>query len=86
MEKQTDRIGDYVSLDEAARMLGITRQSVDYAVKTGKLNVFRPHGRLLLLRSEVEAYKPAGYLNRRPSKSPRKTSAGGEEGTVTNGR
>ena len=76
MDTLTNKFQDYVTFDEAAQMLGITRQSIDYAVKTGKLRAFAPHGRRLLLRSEVEAYQPAGYLDRRPSKSGRKASTG----------
>jgi excisionase family DNA binding protein len=84
MRKQSDRMSDYVTMQEAAQILGISRPSLYYAIKQGRLTPVKQFSRTLLRRAEVEAYEPAGYLDRRPSKSPRKKTMG--EGTVTNGR
>jgi excisionase family DNA binding protein len=71
---------EYMTPTEAAHMLGVSRQSVDYAMRTGKMRSQTVLGKVFRLRTDVESYQPAGYLDRRPSKSNRKkTETGGTE-------
>jgi len=68
MKKTPTKIEDLVTMQEAAQILGISRPSLYYAIKQGKLHTVKEFSRTLLLRSEVEAYQPAGYMDKRPSK------------------
>lgn len=66
---------DYMTIGEAAKQLRISRASVYYAIDAGRLTATMIFGRKMLLRAEVDAYEPAGYLDRRPSKRAQKEAA-----------
>lgn len=65
---------DYLTIVEAAKRLQISRAAVYHAIDAGKLTAAEIFGRKMLLRAEVEAYQPAGYLDRRPSKREKEQS------------
>jgi excisionase family DNA binding protein len=49
---------DWVSQAEAARIRGITRQAIGRLIKKGRLKTLRIGGKVLVFRTEVEAFKP----------------------------
>jgi excisionase family DNA binding protein len=52
---------DLITRDEAARRLGISRQSIMTALREGRLRGFEiGGGKILLHAAEVDAYVPAG--------------------------
>lgn len=65
---------DYLTIVQAAAALRISRASVYYAIESGRLTATEIFGRKMLRREEVEAYQPAGYLDRRPSKRAKETA------------
>ena len=55
-------LADWVSISEAARLRGVTRQAVSKLVKLGRLESVRVAGRMLVNKQEALAFepKPAG--------------------------
>ena len=64
-----DKIGIYISQTQAARIAGISRQSVANLVRRGYFTAKVVAGRVLILRSEAEAFVP------RPKGRPRKETS-----------
>jgi len=60
--------GELVNQKEAARIRGVSPQSINYLVKRGKLRTVTIGDRKFLLRSEVENFKPS--VGGRPKKKP----------------
>jgi plasmid maintenance system antidote protein VapI len=53
-----DRYGQYISPAAAARFIGISNQSIANLIRRGYFNTKAAAGRVLLLRTEVEAFVP----------------------------
>ncbi len=49
---------EWISQAEAARIRGVSRQSIALLVKKGRLPVLKIGGRLLVRRKEVEEFTP----------------------------
>jgi excisionase family DNA binding protein len=64
MEPVEEDIG-YVTIQQAAKLIGVHRDSVYQAIDAGKLKPVKVLGRTALRRSEVEAYHPRAYRERR---------------------
>ena len=64
-----DRFGNYISQTQAARIAGISRQSIANLVRRGYFTAKAVAGRVLILRSEAEAFVP------RPKGRPRKETS-----------
>lgn len=63
--------GELVNQKEAAKIRGVSPQSINYLVKRGKLKTIIIADRKFLIRSEVENYKP-GVGGRPKGKSKKK--------------
>ncbi|MGB8355624.1 MAG: hypothetical protein WCD79_17125 [Chthoniobacteraceae bacterium] len=50
---------EWITKAEAARVRGVTRQAIAKLVNKGKLSVLKIAGRTLVMRAEVEVYKPS---------------------------
>jgi excisionase family DNA binding protein len=57
---------DWVSQAEAARIRGVSRQAISRLIKKGRFQVLEIGGKVLLNRSEIEAFVPE--LPGRPAK------------------
>lgn len=57
---------DWISQADAARLRGVSRQAIGRLIKKGRFDVLRIGGKVLVKRSQIEAYKPE--LPGRPSK------------------
>lgn len=57
-----EKLEDWISQAEAARLRGVTRQAIGKLVAHGRLRTLEAGGRALVSRSEVLSYepKPAG--------------------------
>jgi len=55
-------LSEWISLAEAARLRGVSRQAMSKLVKQGRLETLNAGGRLLVHRSHVTSFakKPAG--------------------------
>ena len=51
-------LGELVSQQEAAEMRGVSTQAIHHLMKRGRFTVILVGGKRLLLRKEVEAFKP----------------------------
>jgi len=49
---------EWVSQAEAARIRGVSRQAIARLIKKGRFRVLSIGGKILLRRSDVEAYEP----------------------------
>ncbi|MHB1700765.1 MAG: helix-turn-helix domain-containing protein [Acidobacteriaceae bacterium] len=49
---------DWVSQAEAARLRGVSRQAISRLIKKGRLKVLKIGGKVLLNRTEIEAFVP----------------------------
>ena len=56
----------YVSVTEAAALLGIHRSAVYQAIRAGQLRAVRVMGKKALHRADVLAYTPRPYKGRSP--------------------
>jgi hypothetical protein len=65
--------GELVNQKEAAKIRGVSPQSINYLVKRGKLSTITIGDRKFLLRSEVENFKPG--IGGRPRKKPAKKTS-----------
>ena len=68
-------VGDFVSIPEAAAILGINNATVRQAVLQGRLSHVRRFGRKLIPRTALEEYRartqpPTGKARGRPKKRP----------------
>lgn len=66
--KKKVSLENLISQAEAARIRGVSRQTIGHLVKTGKFKVFRIGGKILLDRREVRAYRPKRTGRPRKSK------------------
>lgn len=67
-QKETGKIGsqcqpildasEWITMAEAARVRGVTRQAIAKLVRKGKFTTLEIAGRTLVKRADVEAYKP----------------------------
>ena len=53
-----ERFGNYISIAEAARIVGTTTQAMSNLIRKGQLTTKKVAGRTLVLRSEVESFVP----------------------------
>jgi excisionase family DNA binding protein len=60
-------VEDLISLAEAARLRGVSRQAIDDLVKRGKIQTVEIAGRRLVNRQDVEGYEQE--IGGRPRKS-----------------
>jgi hypothetical protein len=60
---------DLITQAEAARIRGVSHQTISYLIKQSRIRSFKIGGRLFVLRSEVVNYKP------NPGGRPKKESA-----------
>ncbi|MEG9437410.1 helix-turn-helix domain-containing protein [Edaphobacter sp. HDX4] len=60
---------NYISQVEAARIRGVSKQAIADLLKRGRLTSVKVAGRILLLRSEVEAFVAQPKLGRPSKKS-----------------
>jgi hypothetical protein len=68
-------LDEYISQTEAANIRGVTRQAIADLIQRGRLTSVCLVGRMLLLRSEVEAFVPQPRTGRPPKKrTPAKTA------------
>lgn len=69
-EQENDRVAAprfaYVSVAEAAALLGIHRSAVYQAIRAGQLRAVRVMGKKALHRADVLAYTPRHYKGRSP--------------------
>ena len=65
-----DAMHDFVTIPEAARMLGITEVSVRDAVKRDEIIGGKIGGRYIVSRQSVVAYRPREYKSRRAEAGP----------------
>ncbi len=49
---------DWISMAEAGRLRGVSRQAIALLVKKGRLSALKIGGRPLVRRKEVEEFKP----------------------------
>jgi hypothetical protein len=52
----TTDVGEFVSVGEAVRVAGMTRQNIHYLIKTGKLRAGKVKDRWVVAKAEVESY------------------------------
>lgn len=45
---------DFLNMAQTIALLGVTRQSIYYMIRTGQLKRYRKRGRVYFLRSDVE--------------------------------
>lgn len=69
----------YISQAEAARIRGVSKQSIADLIKRGRLSKVSVAGRTLVLRAEVEAFVAKPKLGRPPKKIAGKKTAKGSE-------
>lgn len=56
--RSQDLAEDWISQAEAARIRNVSRQAISRLIKRGRFNTLTIAGKVLLQRSEVEAYEP----------------------------
>lgn len=49
---------DWISLSEAARLRGVSRQAISKLVKKGRLKTITIGGHILVRRADVEGFEP----------------------------
>ena len=67
LEKRSFDPSRWISQSEAARARGISRQAISDLIKRGRLTTLVIAGKTLVLRSEIEKFKP-----REPGPKPRR--------------
>jgi len=60
---------ELISQAEAARIRGVSHQTISYLIKMGRVKTYEIGGRLFVSRSEIENYesKPAGRPRKKAS-------------------
>lgn len=51
-------LGDWISLSEAARLRGVSRQAISKLAKQGRLRTLNVGGRPLVYKADVNSFKP----------------------------
>jgi excisionase family DNA binding protein len=51
-------MGELISISQAARLRGVSPQAIDDLIRRGRLSAVEIAGRRLLLRRDVEGFKP----------------------------
>jgi excisionase family DNA binding protein len=69
-----DYFGDWISQAEAARIRGVSKQAIAKLIKRERVSARKIGGRMLILRSEVEAFTPMPIGRPRKSTAPKKAS------------
>jgi excisionase family DNA binding protein len=67
---------ELITLDEAARLRGVTRPAISYLVSQGRIRSQKLFGRILVYRGEVLNYKPS--KGGRPKGKSKKAERGGK--------
>ena len=65
----SESLEDYISQADAARIRGVSNQAIADLIRRGRLTPVKVAGRILVLRSEVEAFVAQPKLGRPPKKS-----------------
>lgn len=55
--KTQDELSDLITVSEAAKIRGVSRQAIHGLIERGRLRSVNMFGRVLLYRSEVEAFE-----------------------------
>jgi excisionase family DNA binding protein len=55
-ENNQDELGDLITVSEAAEIRSVSRQAIHALIERGRLRSVNMFGRVLLYRSEVEAF------------------------------
>lgn len=72
--KDEDNINDWISQVEAARIRGVSKQAIAKLIARKRLSAREIGGRMLVRRSEVEAFVPMPIGRPRKKASPKKTA------------
>jgi hypothetical protein len=70
-----EKLENYISQAEAARIRGVSKQAIADLIKRGRLSKVTLAGRSLVLLSEVKAFIPKPKLGRPPKKGSRRKAA-----------
>ncbi|HXC96547.1 MAG TPA: helix-turn-helix domain-containing protein [Edaphobacter sp.] len=73
--KNEDKIDDWVSQVEAARIRGVSKQAIAKLIARKRLSAREIGGRMLVRRSEVEAFVPMPIGRPRKKGVPKKKAA-----------
>jgi excisionase family DNA binding protein len=73
--KDEDGIDDWISQVEAARIRGVSKQAIAKLIARKRLSAREIGGRMLVRRSEVEAFVPMPIGRPRKKTSPKKKTA-----------
>jgi excisionase family DNA binding protein len=63
VDSPQEEIG-YLSIKEAADLLGVNTSALYQAIHAGRLTAYRVVGKRVLKRTDVEAYRPRAYRSR----------------------
>jgi excisionase family DNA binding protein len=63
VEEPQEEIG-YLSIKQAADLLGVNTSALYQAIHSGRLTTYRVLDKRVLKRADVEAYRPRAYRNR----------------------
>ncbi len=58
-KEEVEVLGKLITSSEAARLRGVSRATINYLIKNGRIKAVRMFGRVLVNRDEVLGYKPA---------------------------
>jgi hypothetical protein len=64
----SESLEDFISQADAARIRGVSNQAIADLIRRGRLTPVKVAGRILVLRSEVEAFVAQPKLGRPPKK------------------
>jgi len=73
--KADDSIDDWISQVEAARIRGVSKQAIAKLIARKRLSAREIGGRMLVRRSEVEAFVPMPIGRPRKKSAPKKKAA-----------
>jgi len=57
---------ELLSVQEAAKRIGVTNKAIYYSLYHGKLTAHRKYGRVLVDASEIDRYKPRAHSAKQP--------------------
>ena len=69
-----EKLENYISQAEAARIRGVSKQAIADLIKRGRLSKITLAGRSLVLLSEVKAFVPKPKLGRPPKNAGKKAT------------
>jgi predicted DNA-binding protein YlxM (UPF0122 family) len=69
-----EKLENYISQAEAARIRGVSKQAIADLIKRGRLSKITLAGRSLVLLSEVKEFVPKPKLGRPPKKAGKKAT------------